>query len=563
MFQRQSGLTSSRGCVMSQLLPKSQPAESAVQGVIEILIDSQEGLVTVGEKLQDRILKRYFLTESLKRAEFIDELETALREQGVRRLREHGSVAGTLHRTWARLKSRLIGGDHTLLVTAEQGEDAVREVYSKAIEANPSWTLRQILAVQATHIQQVHAYVKAARDRGMALSNATPEMEKADNRSNSVAGLGFAERIRIEEPAAEGHASPSTDWRHRALSSDRCEQVDQTTLIDIIRIQTEIVKLELDLAGVINSVVNSLPSLTNADGSIVEYVDGEQMVCRGVSGIASALLGYRAQRERSLSGLSAARGTTLRSNDIDTDPRVDPEPCHRAGIRSIVVAPLSHEGINVGTLKIVSAQVNAFTDRDMLIVELMSGLIAAAMHHAAKNETDELYVQATRDVMTGLANRTLFYDRLRQRLSRGRRYSQMIGILNIDMDGLKQINDRWGHRIGDAAIRETAKRISRVPRNTDLVARLGGDEFAVMLDAVKDRASVAGVADKILREVRRPFATDGHKVALSASVGIASFPEDGTDVETLLEKADQAMYAMKRSGSHRPLVRRDKRKIVA
>ena len=87
--------------------------------------------------------------------------------------------------------------------------------------------------------------------------------------------------------------------------SYRCEAVDQSSLIQIIQIQTEIAKLGLDLTGVINSVVNSLPSLTNADGALVEYIDGEQMVCRGVSGIASALLGYRTQLEKSLSGLSA------------------------------------------------------------------------------------------------------------------------------------------------------------------------------------------------------------------------------------------------------------------
>lgn len=346
------------------------------------------------------------------------------------------------------------------------------------------------------------------------------------------------------------------------LSSYRCEAVDQTTLIEIIQIQTEIAMLGLDLAGVINAVVTRLPALTNADGALVEYIDGEQMVCRGVSGIASALLGYRVRRERSLSGLSAARGKTLRSDDVDLDPRVDPEPCRKLGIRSITVAPLSHDGINVGTLKIVSAKPDAFTDRDMFIVELMSGLIAAAMYHAAKNQTNELYVQATHDVLTGLANRTLFFDRLRHRISHGRRHSQTIGILNIDMDGLKHINDRWGHSAGDAAIRETAKRISRIPRNTDLVARLGGDEFAVMLDTVKDRASVVGVADKILHEICRPFTTGGHELTLSASVGIASFPDDGTDLDTLLEKADQAMYEMKSSDPHRAFSRIEKGEIA-
>ena len=98
--------------------------ETAVQCVIEILIDSQEGLAAVGERLQDQALTRYFFAESLLRAQFIDQLETVLRQRGVRRFRENGSAAAALQRTWARIKSRFMGGDHTLLVTAEQGEDA-------------------------------------------------------------------------------------------------------------------------------------------------------------------------------------------------------------------------------------------------------------------------------------------------------------------------------------------------------------------------------------------------------------------------------------------------------
>jgi uncharacterized protein (TIGR02284 family) len=133
--------------------------------VIEILIDSQEGLATVGERLQDQALKRYFFTESLLRAQYIDQLETALRQRGVSRFREKGSSAATLHRTWARIKSRFMSGDHTLLVTAEQGEDAVTEVYIRALETYLPASIREILTAQETHIELVHAFVKTERDR--------------------------------------------------------------------------------------------------------------------------------------------------------------------------------------------------------------------------------------------------------------------------------------------------------------------------------------------------------------------------------------------------------------
>lgn len=140
-------------------------AESVMQNVIENLIDSQQGFLQIGERLHDPTLRRFFMAESLKRAEFRGELETILHQEGVHDIEESGTVAGTVHRVWADLKSRLGGGDHTLLATAEEGEDAAREAYEKAI-GTPSLPLliRQLLTTQAAHIQLSHDYVRAARD---------------------------------------------------------------------------------------------------------------------------------------------------------------------------------------------------------------------------------------------------------------------------------------------------------------------------------------------------------------------------------------------------------------
>ena len=164
---------------MPQPMREALRSENAVQCVIEILIDSQEGLVTVGERLQNHTLKCYFLAESLKRAQFIGQLETALRQRGVIRIRERGSRAATLHRTWARLKSRFVGGDHTLLVTAEQGEDAVTEIYEKALETYLPVAICRILTAQAAHVRLAHDYVKAARDRAAAADKTAQNMVSA------------------------------------------------------------------------------------------------------------------------------------------------------------------------------------------------------------------------------------------------------------------------------------------------------------------------------------------------------------------------------------------------
>ena len=150
---------------MPNSMRETMLSDAAVKCMIEILIDSQDGLATVGERLRDQDLPRYFFAESLLRAQFIDQLETALRQRGVRAFREKGSTAAILHRTWARVKSRFIGGDHTLLVTAEQGESAVNEVYRQVLETYLPTSIREILMAQKTHIEIVHAFVKTERDR--------------------------------------------------------------------------------------------------------------------------------------------------------------------------------------------------------------------------------------------------------------------------------------------------------------------------------------------------------------------------------------------------------------
>ena len=322
---------------------------------------------------------------------------------------------------------------------------------------------------------------------------------------------------------------------------------DPYILMEIIKLQTEIAKHGLDLSGVVEAVVERIPTFTNAEGAIVEYIEGDEMAYRGASGFARPLLGTRVKKETSLSGLCVRLGQILRSDDILIDPRVELGPYNEVGVRSMVVAPLKHEGSVVGVLKIVSSNTYAFTVRDLRVLELMSELIAAAMYHAARNETNALYQQATHDALTGLANRSLFFDRLRHRTYTGRRQPEPLGILVLDLDGLKRINDSFGHRAGDAAIRETALRISRIPRRTDIVARLGGDEFGVILSEISNRSDLIAIVERISGETDHPFRFEGRTLHLTASIGHAQYPDDGADVDSLLEAADRSMYQMKRT----------------
>lgn len=317
-------------------------------------------------------------------------------------------------------------------------------------------------------------------------------------------------------------------------------------LLAIIRAQAEIAKLGLDLDGVLALVAREAQRLTGAAGAVVEMAEGDDMVYRAVSGIAANQLGLRLKRSTSLSGLSVATAAALRCDDVDSDPRVDRDACRRVGLRSMVVVPLTHADTVVGVLKLLSSHPRAFGDADVKLLELMSELIGAAMFHATRYGADELFKRATHDSLTGIANRALFFDRLRHALAQARREDYAVGVLVVDMDGLKQINDEHGHRAGDAALRELAARMSKGLRQSDTVARLGGDEFGVILSRVESAEGAAAAAERLASRFERLLLFDRKRLRLAASMGIALFPEDGDQPDALVDAADQRMYAAKR-----------------
>ena len=159
-----------------------------------------------------------------------------------------------------------------------------------------------------------------------------------------------------------------------------------------------------------------------------------------------------------------------------------------------------------------------------------------------------LHVEATHDPLTGLANRRLFYDRLQQAIRHAHRYGGKVGILYVDLDRFKDINDKFGHHVGDAVLTEVAKRLSSCIRDSDTVARLGGDEFVVLLDGVQGREDYLAAAHKIEQALNVNSSFYGLDVEIAASIGQALYPDDGADEDSLIRAADAAMYRIK-SGS--------------
>jgi diguanylate cyclase (GGDEF)-like protein/PAS domain S-box-containing protein len=152
------------------------------------------------------------------------------------------------------------------------------------------------------------------------------------------------------------------------------------------------------------------------------------------------------------------------------------------------------------------------------------------------------------DSLTGLPNRRLFHDRLSQALNRAKRNEKLVGIMFLDLDHFKDINDTLGHLFGDRLLQEVAKRLSELVRTDDTVARLGGDEFTVVLENINNIVDVESVAGKILHSLRQPFQLGAHEVYVTASIGITLYPMDDSDIEKLIMNADGAMFQAKSHG---------------
>lgn len=166
-----------------------------------------------------------------------------------------------------------------------------------------------------------------------------------------------------------------------------------------------------------------------------------------------------------------------------------------------------------------------------------------------KNEERILYL-ALYDSLTSLPNRILLEERLQQALRERQRRSGLMGLLFLDLDNFKQINDTLGHDVGDALLQALARRLHQVVRKSDTVARLGGDEFIVLLPDLAGRAAAAQVAAKLLQAAQSPFETAGHLLDVSCSIGIAIAPDDGDAPTVLRQQADKAMYVAKSRGKN-------------
>jgi diguanylate cyclase (GGDEF)-like protein len=179
---------------------------------------------------------------------------------------------------------------------------------------------------------------------------------------------------------------------------------------------------------------------------------------------------------------------------------------------------------------------------------VLAALQAESVAETATSSLDQLSRSSQRDVLTGMPNRALMQDRLDHAFTLAKRRATRVAVAFIDLDGFKQVNDTLGHAVGDEVLQVVGHRLESVVRESDTVSRHGGDEFLVLLAEVGQRSDAALIADKMRAAVAAPLRVGDREIRLTASIGVAVYPEDGTDARTLIGRADAAMYRSKHGG---------------
>ncbi|WP_298220583.1 sensor domain-containing diguanylate cyclase [Halothiobacillus sp.] len=221
------------------------------------------------------------------------------------------------------------------------------------------------------------------------------------------------------------------------------------------------------------------------------------------------------------------------------------------GFSSAISIPLRIEGQSIGNLNIYSDEYHAFDSEEIDLLKQLAADLSFGISHIrnkikARITEETIEHLAHYDALTDLPNRTLFSHYLQQALAISKRSNSRFAVMFIDVDNFKPINDKLGHDVGDLLLAEVAKRLRLSLRESDIAARFGGDEFLVLLPTIESDDDARIVADKIADSLRLPFPIADNAIRISASIGIAIYPDNGHDENYLIRNADMAMYKAKR-----------------
>ena len=210
--------------------------------------------------------------------------------------------------------------------------------------------------------------------------------------------------------------------------------------------------------------------------------------------------------------------------------------------------PLKIENKIIGSMILQSyTDPNLYSKKDIKLMEFVSQQIATAIER--KQAEEKLKFLSLYDYLTKLPNRVLFYDRMEQEIAYAKRERKKFSVMFLDLDNFKEVNDKFGHGIGDQVLQGIAKRFSKLLRKTDTICRLGGDEFIILLPRLaQPRENTVDVVRKIFSSLSEPFLIGENQIYINTSIGLALYPDDGEKEEDLIKSADKAMYMAKKEG---------------
>ena len=352
--------------------------------------------------------------------------------------------------------------------------------------------------------------------------------------------------------------------------TERLEEMNQQmlTISEIGRWITS----SLDLETVVSTLYESLHGIMTMNVFGLAFYDARTESLHYSSYIVD---GQRVEREpvlldpkRSFASWCIRHMSPVSVKDIESEYKnyLEGEPIYFQGKtgKSFLYLPLSIENKVIGVLTIQSYERETYTSRDLRFMTALAPYVAIALENSLihvrveelnkelkgekeqlERATHQISYLANHDSLTGLPNRRLLFELLHKSFEIARRSGTKVGILYVDLDDFKPINDRYGHLAGDRALVEISERMQSALRASDTVARVGGDEFIAVLNNVRGRSDVESAARKVLEICDAPLRFIGEPCRIGASMGIAMYPDDGDSLEGLLHSADSAMYTIK------------------
>ncbi|MGZ3520059.1 MAG: diguanylate cyclase domain-containing protein [Vulcanimicrobiaceae bacterium] len=284
---------------------------------------------------------------------------------------------------------------------------------------------------------------------------------------------------------------------------------------------------------------------------LTRFENGEAVVLNASGSRTPVATGFRFPRTSPFTRHLADERQTLFVPDAGELPGSGNSPDAQLTPRAYFATKLIVSGRRHGSMIFASRlpRTTALSDVDRDVIALMALFVAAALERAVHAERIEQL--AFFDSLTGLPNRVLFNDRIKQALAAAKRYNRGFAVMYVDLDDFKAINDTYGHPLGDLVLKSVADRLLLTLRESDTVARFGGDEFVILQPVVNGAADSADLARKLVGALQTPVSVNGVEHLVHASIGIALYPYDGENADALMDSADRALYRAKHAGRNR------------